>query len=234
MAFWPQKQHDLVVISFDAHGTDDGIDITRILRRQANGDWLSDCRHAKVQYSQAESEGENFGSRANEIPPHPYRFPSGEVALLYAASNNLFILPASQTEPLCNLKGLRQPQTLRTLAKLGPSHILLVNSTGDLDIFECPSGRHIVSGAMLDDELVVYTDQGWFDGSAEAASFVQLRLPGVEGRFPLSQFEGALRRPGIFKDAIEGKTLPPININSPPYVHLNSITKAWRPPMRRH
>jgi uncharacterized protein YecT (DUF1311 family) len=218
VGYWPSPPTDLVVLSFVFHGTDEGEETTRILRQQPDGKWLSDCRHTKI----AEPNEVEVGAHAGEIPPIPFRFPSGEVGLLYTAYHQLLLSPASQSEPVCDLHNIREPETLQTLARVGSNLVLLLNRTGDLDLFQCPSGRHVISGALLDDELLVYTDQGWFDGSAEAASFVQVRLAGVPGRYPLAQFEDALRRPGILKDAVEGKVEPPTAINNPPYVRLGS------------
>ena len=53
-----------------------------------------------------------------------------------------------------------------------------------------------------------------------------MRLAGVRGRYPLAQFEGALRRPGILKDALDGKAEPPIAIGEPPYVRLGPDGKT--------
>jgi uncharacterized caspase-like protein len=183
---------------------------------------LSDCRLQTAQPTQVD----DFVGHEGEIPPVPFRFPSGDVALLYVVYHQLLLSPVVQNDPVCNLNGVREPETLQTVARLGSNLILLLNSTGDLDLFECPSGRHVISGALLDDELLVYTDQGWFDGSAEAASFVQVRLAGVRGRYPLAQFEAALRRPGILKDALDGKAEPPIAIGDPPYVRLGPDGKT--------
>jgi uncharacterized protein YecT (DUF1311 family) len=222
IGYWSISNVDLVVLSFVFHGTDEGQEATRILRRQTDGQWLSDCRHAKL----AEPNEVEVGAHAGETPPIPFRFPSGDVGLLYVAYHQLLLSPASQSDRVCDLRNIREPETLQTLARIGSNLILLLNTTGDLDLFECPSGRHVISGALLDDELLVYTDQGWFDGSAEAASFVQLRLAGVPGRYPLAQFEDALRRPGILKDALDGKAEPPIAISEPPYVRLGPDGKT--------
>ena len=222
VAYWPGSANDLVVLSVVSAGTEMGGETTRILRRQGDGRWLSDCRHKTAQPTQVD----DFSGHEGEIPPMPFRFPSGDVALLYVVYHQLLLSPAVQNDPVCNLNGVREPETLQTVARLGSNLILLLNSTGDLDLFECPSGRHVISGALLDDELLVYTDQGWFDGSAEAASFVQVRLAGVRGRYPLAQFEAALRRPGILKDALDGKAEPPIAVGDPPYVRFGPDGKT--------
>jgi uncharacterized caspase-like protein/uncharacterized protein YecT (DUF1311 family) len=221
IGYWPGRSTDLAVLSLVSAGTEDGSETTRILRRQADGTWLSDCRHEKAQELYYTKAGYiQVGAHAAEIPPVPFRFPSGEVGLLYTVFHELVLSPASQSEPVCDLHGLREPEALKTLARIGQNLVLLVNNTGDLDLYECPSGRHVISGAILDDELLVYTDEGWFDGSEESAGFVQVRLAGVPGRYPLVQFENALRRPGILKNAVQGKTEPPVSISNPPYVRL--------------
>lgn len=215
---WPQNPHDVAVISFmeeTAHFTNYS---NAVLRRRLNGTWFADCR-TKIEYSEADDIGFH---NARGVAPKAYRFSSGEVALVNLAMKDLILLPADQKSLLCRIKRLRQPENLQALAMIGSDHLLTISSTGDLDIYACPSGKHVISGALLDDELVVYTDQGWFDGSAEAASFVQLRLPGVQSRFPLARFEATLRRPHLLQDALNGKALPPVRISAPPYVSLGA------------
>jgi hypothetical protein len=226
IGYWAGSSVDLAVLSSVSAGTEDGSEETRILRREFDGQWFEDCRHNEAMQPGGQTVGHHVAAHAGEIPPVPFRFPSSEVGLLYVVNHELLLSPASQSEPVCELHGLRDPETLETLARVGRNLVLLLNRTGDLDLFECPSGRHVISGALLDDELLVYTNKGWFDGSAEAANFVQVRLGGVPGRYPLAQFEDALRRPGILKDAVEGKTEPPIAFGSPPYVRLDPKGKA--------
>jgi uncharacterized caspase-like protein/uncharacterized protein YecT (DUF1311 family) len=226
IGYWANSSIDLAVLSVVSAGTEDGSETTRILRRGSDGQWFSDCRHEKAMQRDGVAVGYHVAAHAGEIPPEPFRFPSGEVGLLYVVDHELLLSPASQSDPICDLRNVREPETLQTLARVGSNLVLLVNRTGDFDLFECPTGRHVISGALLDDELLVYTDQGWFDGSAEAASFVQVRLAGVPGRYPLAQFENALRRPGVLKDAVEGKTEPPIAISDPPSARLGPAGKT--------
>ena len=115
VAYWPGSANDLVVLSFDFHGTDSGTETSRILRRQGDGRWLSDCRHKTAQPTQVDG----FVGHEGEIPPVPFRFPSGDVALLYQAYHQLLLSPAIQNDPVCNLNGVREPETLQTLARLG-------------------------------------------------------------------------------------------------------------------
>lgn len=217
IAFWPKASQDIVVASFADGGSAFGDDRTQILRRQQDGRWLTDCRHQKT--AQAWSSDRGLGHES-ELPPVAFRFASGDVALLYPVFYQLLLSPADQGAPVCDIRGVREPETLQTLVRIGARLVLLLNKTGDLDFYDCPSGRHVLSGALLDDELVVYSDAGWFDGSAEAASFVQVRLPGVSGRYPLEQFEAALRRPGLLQDAFDGTPLPPAFLSEPPFLHL--------------
>ena len=116
VAYWPGSANDLVVLSFDFHGTDDGTETTRILRRQGDGRWLSDCRHKTAQPTQVD----DFVGHEGEIPPVPFRFPSGDVALLYVAYHQLLLSPAVQSDP--DLQSERGPGA-RDATDPGPARL---------------------------------------------------------------------------------------------------------------
>lgn len=67
-----------------------------------------------------------------------------------------------------------------------------------------PETNARISGRWIDDEIILYTDNGYFWGSYEASHFVHLRLPGEAGLHAIAQFASVLNRPEIVRAAIEG------------------------------
>lgn len=77
----------------------------------------------------------------------------------------------------------------------------------------------MLNGAYRDDEIVVWTPNGAYDATYEGAAQVNLRLPGLTGRYAIGQFESLLRRPGL-AEAVVGRRFDdsPITIAAPPTI----------------
>ncbi len=91
-----------------------------------------------------------------------------------------------------------------------------VNKDGRVEIYACADGRHLLSGLVADDELILMDRNGYFDGSEDAAGYVELKIAGLPGRHLLSQFAGRLRYPGLARAAFSGATeRAPIALDPP-------------------
>jgi hypothetical protein len=97
-------------------------------------------------------------------------------------------------------------------------HVLQVNGDGQFFIHDVASGRVVVSGRSVDDEIIAYTAEGYYWSSYEGAHFVQLRFPGLPGLYPFQQFASVLERPVIIKSQLKaGAAAPPLpELNPPP------------------
>lgn len=107
-------------------------------------------------------------------------------------------------------------QDLRTLTK--------IDSDGGFQLFDLgrsqktPDGKYsersvlapvLLSGRVVEDEVVVWAPNGQFDATQEGASFVSMKLPGRQGDYTLQQYSGLLRRPGLLQDALARRDMPP-------------------------
>lgn len=95
-------------------------------------------------------------------------------------------------------------------------HVAQINSDGAVHVYACASGANVLNGAFADDELVMMDRNGYFDGSEDAAGYVELLIPGVPGRHVLSQFTKILKRPGISAEILNGNSEPPLALTAPP------------------
>jgi Caspase domain len=90
------------------------------------------------------------------------------------------------------------------------AHVIQINSDGQFFIHELVSGRVVLSGRLVDDEIIAYTPEGYYWSSYEGAHFVQLRFPGLPGLYPFQQFASVLNRPDIVTAQLHsGATTPP-------------------------
>ena len=100
-------------------------------------------------------------------------------------------------------------------------HIIQLNTNGRFFIHRTSDGVLAISGRWIDDELVFFTDAGYFSGSYEGGHFVHLRFAGEQGLFSLAQFEKTLRRPNVAELLLgSAGALPPPRINVPPSVDM--------------
>src|SRR5215471_16029382 len=76
-------------------------------------------------------------------------------------------------------------------------HVTQRNIDGSVHVYDCNSGTEVLSGAYVDDELVIMNKNGYFDGSDDATEYVEMRVPGLRGRHIFSQFARSLKHPGI-------------------------------------
>ena len=114
--------------------------------------------------------------------------------------------------------------------------VIQLNGDGQFFIHEIASGRMPLSGRVVDDEIIVYTREGYYWSSYEGAHFVQLHFPGLPGVFPFQQFANVLDRPDVIKAQIASAAQPPVapNLAPPPdlSVALAPAEAGSRPKLR--
>lgn len=84
---------------------------------------------------------------------------------------------------------------------------------------ELVSNSVIAFGKYDDDELVIWTPDGYFDSTYEGQNQVFLKFLGQDDLFGFNQFGPLLRHKGLMEDVISGKTdRPRINYRIPPMI----------------
>ncbi|CAM5775263.1 hypothetical protein LMIY3S_04935 [Labrys miyagiensis] len=101
-----------------------------------------------------------------------------------------------------------------------------------------PDGRYtpqsvlapvVLSGRVVDDEVVVMTPSGQFDATLEGASFVSMKLPGRSGEYTLQQYRDVLHKPGLLRRVLAGERFPALAIDRfPPVIALKTSPAAGR------
>jgi hypothetical protein len=87
----------------------------------------------------------------------------------------------------------------------GGSYLTQGNRDGSLHVYRCPNGENVMDGAYVDGDLVFMDSRGFFEGTEDAAGYVEIAIPGLPGRHILSQFLSNLRRPGLTADVLAGR-----------------------------
>lgn len=104
-------------------------------------------------------------------------------------------------------------------------HIVQINGDGQFFIHELATSRVILQGRQVDDEIIVFSKDGYYWSSYEGAHFVHLRFPGIAGLHSLKQFEPVLDRPEYIKGILDGSlTAPPQpRLDAPPEIRLSLV-----------
>ncbi|WP_298379947.1 caspase family protein [Azospirillum sp.] len=94
---------------------------------------------------------------------------------------------------------------------LSSDHRLVVqeNTDGRFHIYRSQDGEAVIDGFYTDDEIILYTANGYYDGTAEAASYVSWFFPGLREHHRFSQFASDLHRPDIIKSVLSSHEAPP-------------------------
>lgn len=96
------------------------------------------------------------------------------------------------------------------------THVLQMNRDGSFNLWAIATGALTLSGRIVDDEIAVWSPDYRFDATAEAASLIDLRFPGLNGQFSLDRFGAQLYVSGLAAALAAGETLPAVPIAVPP------------------
>lgn len=139
----------------------------------------------------------------------------------------LFYVPAGGTIALFDLQTRRFTYKQQNLPRgdlLADAHVradgsfvLQVNSDESFALLRTADETLALQGRQLDGETVFWSSDFRFDSTAEGASFVQMRFPGVDGQYTFQQFDSRLRRTGLLDAALgPGLEASPVAIHVPP------------------
>lgn len=106
---------------------------------------------------------------------------------------------------------------------ISPDGRLLVQTTSNsrIYIFDVGSGKLILKGNYIDDELIVYDDRGYYASTPDGAHFVFLKFPGMAGYHAFQQFSKTLNRPDVIKNILAGTSAaPPPGMAPPPQLSI--------------
>ena len=93
-------------------------------------------------------------------------------------------------------------------------YLAQINASGAIFFYSLATGRLVVSGRFVDDELVLYDSALNFEATAEGAGYVFVQIPGSAGLFALDQFSSKLRSSGVAADRLH-ELLPNDNASLP-------------------
>lgn len=172
----------------------------------------------------APEDGSAFGWSSSDTSAL-HIFPLGPDRILVTASysGTAAIIDIPSGKRAGNLFPLANPTLIRAMRLSGDGrHLIQLNHDGRFIVFRTGDGEHLLSGASIDDEIVVMLPDGRFDTTYEGAHALNIRFAGQTSLQTVHQFGAALYRPGLARDVLEGRDVAgrPETIGSPPLVDL--------------
>lgn len=96
-------------------------------------------------------------------------------------------------------------------------HVIQGNVDGSFYVYRISNGTQILSGRVIEDEVVVWNSSFEFDASAEAEALIDLTFPGQSGQFSLDRFGSKLRVDELAQKTMTLQHLPqPQSLTVPP------------------
>lgn len=102
-------------------------------------------------------------------------------------------------------------------------HIVQFNRDASIVLYDIGASKPVLYGRHVDGELIVWTNDGHYDATAEGGHFVKVKFPGEAGQYSFQQFEQKLRVRGLLEKVIRGEEIPDVDTGVPPVLTV-SIT----------
>ncbi len=103
------------------------------------------------------------------------------------------------------------------------SQLVQLNTDGRFTVKRTKDSSDVISGRWIDDEVVLYTPNGYYHGTYEGDQFVHLAFRGESDLVSLAQLERTLHRPDIIEKVIAGEISdgPKPQLMMPPRLRLS-------------
>ena len=121
---------------------------------------------------------------------------------------------------------LPEATAMKAMSISSDGKVLMVsNRNGGVYFYSTVTGKQILSGNYLDDEIVVFSPEGYYMSTYEGSQFVFLKFPGLPGYLSFKQFAKTLNRPDIIKAVLAGSHVEDIpKLTPPPRLSVQSRT----------
>ncbi|MBR0820319.1 caspase family protein [Bradyrhizobium liaoningense] len=140
-----------------------------------------------------------------------------------------FFVDLTAPDKLTNFADIQGGDIIRKFA-ISTDHrwLLSVSENGMFAINATSGEQKRLLGRYVDDELVIYTQDGYYDSTREGDSFVYMKFPGLPGYYSLRQMRSALRRPDIIESLLKDDQFQtaPIRLISPPRLAAELLNRS--------
>ena len=152
-------------------------------------------------------------------------FLSGDNILLISSidDSSIIVFDANTQKVTAAFSDIAESQDLEFLHLSQDGKLVLqINKSGHFYFYDTATQKRILNGLYVDDEIVLYTDDGFYDGTVEGTHHVTWHYPGLKQHFDFNQFESKFKRPDIIKAILTGQPFekPEVQLLPPPTVEM--------------
>ena len=137
--------------------------------------------------------------------------------------SSIFIFDVRKNKVKAFFQDIPEAQDLESLHLTQNGRLVLqINKGGRFYFYDIATQKRVLNGLYIDDEIVLYTDDGFYDGTIEGAHYVTWHYPGSKQHFDFNQFESKFKRPDVIKAILTGQTIakPDVQLLPPPTVEM--------------
>lgn len=99
--------------------------------------------------------------------------------------------------------------------------LMQVDQDGQLFVYSLAKGNIVLTGRIVDDEVIVWDQANNYVASEEGAHLVKIQFPGVPGSYTFHQFQNKLRLPDLIGRVLRGETTPRVDVGVPPSLDVD-------------
>jgi hypothetical protein len=166
-----------------------------------------------------------YGATEHESRLKPELYLDRYIVMASVAAQTIAVYDLETNKVMRIFSDIPQADLLSSaILSIDTRHLIQVNNDGQYFVHEIASGQIVLSGRMVDDEIISYTPAGYYWSSYEGAHFVQFQFPGLPGVYPFQQFASVLNRPDYIRAALkEGATGEPLapKLSPPPWLDIS-------------
>jgi hypothetical protein len=137
--------------------------------------------------------------------------------------SSAFVFDANTNKPKALIQNIQEIQDIESLHLSENGKLVLqINEGGRFYLYDIASQQRILNGLYIDDEIVLYTDEGFYDGTREGTYYITWHYPGLKQHFTFNQFESQFKRPDLIKAILNGQPVnkPKVQLLPPPSVEM--------------
>ncbi len=153
-----------------------------------------------------------------------------DIFALLAASDHVIALVGNQDlQTIATITGVPGADSIQSLHLSMDGRVLLqLNNDGSLYVYSVAEQRRILSGVSIDGELVLYTDDGFYDGTPDGGRYVYRYFSGLGEHHAFSQFASRFHRPELIQAILRGDnpSHPSAEIVAPPTVEFDLVPQG--------
>lgn len=160
----------------------------------------------------------------NDADTHFFLSDSGKLVIAAAPiSNSILVFDPASLSLETFVKDVPDAADILSLhlARNG-KHLLQINETGRFFVHDLSAGKPVLNGLYIDDEVVLFREDGIYDGTPEGAQFITWYYSGLREHFDFGQFESKLKLPKLINRILNGETVEQMDLDlvSPPVVDI--------------